>query len=282
MKYQLPDIMASREPGLYYEKIVKDNNPLVIRHFDVMEFTVEQYLEYLKDIYCLTKEHEGSIYRERSLSYDGGYAHLGKAVPYIIITTAQTKEGAVIDELKIPLEVNGPQIYSITIDVEPTIESNVNEYFKEARELIDTKTGFLGEFILCQLSLLSQYYVTGNYRISDSSSYNTISPSKTKKSYWDDPLVVRARWAKILNRVEFEPPKRTTEKFKLFHNGEPIYIPSHFKEALKDRLKLDLPMVYEIMPGVNPDRSIWDEDRDITKSVFDKLVEDYVKKEGQL
>ncbi|MCU6405858.1 hypothetical protein KW817_23110, partial [Enterobacter quasiroggenkampii] len=144
--------------------------------------------------------------------------------------------------------------------------------------LIDTKTGFLGEFILCQLSLLSQYYVTGNYRISDSSSYNTISPSKTKKSYWDDPLVVRARWAKILNRVEFEPPKRTTEKFKLFHNGEPIYIPSHFKEALKDRLKLGLPMVYEIMPGVNPDRSIWDEDRDITKSVFDKLVEDYVKK----
>lgn len=279
--YYIPLILARRDPGFYYEQMNEFHGRLLIREFNTDEMTDGQYLEYLKDLYCFSKTAKKSFGRS-SFYNDEEYRHLAKPVAYSIITRAYTSDRGYIGELKIPLRVDGPQIRSMEIEVQPIAEDYIRDYFKRAKEILGDELGFPEEETICHLSLLSMYYVTGNFRISDISHYNTLSPSKTKPVYWDDPLVDRQRWLTVLDKVKFEPPKHTNDEFRLVNGFEPIYIPSHFEQTLRHRLKYVLELRYGKVNGLTCSGEMNEDEREKIKIAFDKLVEDYVKKEGQL
>lgn len=279
--YYLPHILANRDPAYYYGQTEGSFNRLYIREFDTDEMTDGQYLEYLKDLYSFSKSNKDGFGRLSVIS-DGEYRHLAKPVTYPIITRAYTSDRQYIAELKIPLRIDGPQISCMEVEIQPIAEDYIEDYFKKAKDVLDEGLSYSEEGTICLLSLLSKTYVTANFRISDSSNYNTLTPSKTKPVYWDDRLVDRQRWLTILDRVKFEPPKHTEDNFILLHDFEPIYIPTHFEQALRHRLKYVLELRYGKINGLTCSGELGEEEREKIKIVFDKLVEDYIKKEGQL
>ncbi|ORS92719.1 hypothetical protein, partial [Escherichia coli] len=86
----------------------------------------------------------------------------------------------------------------------------------------------------------------------------------------------------VLDKVKFEPPKHTEDDFTLVNGFEPIYIPTHFDQTIRHRLKYVLGYRYGKVNGLTCSGELKEEERGKIKIVFDKLVEDYIKKEGQL
>lgn len=279
--YYIPLIMALRDPGFYYEQMNKFHGRLLIREFNTDEMSDEQYLEYLKDLYRFSKTSKESFGRS-SVSIKEEYRHLAKPITYSIITRAYTSDRGFFGELKIPLRVDGPQIRSVEMEIQPIAEDYIRDYFKRAKEILADGTGFPEESTICHLSLLSMYYVTANFRIADISHYNTLTPSKTKPVFWDDQLVDRRRWLTVLDKVKFEPPKHTDDNFTLVNGFESIYIPTHFDQTIRHRLKYVLGYRYGKVNGLTCSGELNEDEREKIKIVFDKLVEDYIKKEGQL